>query len=644
MTRQNRRGVNAPQKSPLGANNCETDKPRNSSTDKTNGHAKPNGRSKPAPKLRLVDELWERWEQAVIFLNFFRASADDDQHVFQRLDDRPTVVTEIVNGKERKRKKPRPGRTGEEIGSFNDGGISELFEKLVKLNDEKDCGIYFTVNRTDGQGRKLKNILGRRAIWNEYDRGDALANFPLEPSLIVESSRGKFHCYWLVEGDLSSEAFAGLMQVQVDQFGSDPFAKDETRVLRVPGFYWRKGETLDGKAYPKAEPFLVRLVKGDGRRYTAQELIDAFKPEIEKPRSSDNAEPRPAADPEMVEPVRSALKHVIPKDRGHWIGTLGALFDGLGDDAHEVAAEWCDYDAVAEAIEEFDDNGLDYAWGYLKSEPRKKARTLKSIFYDARQAGWSCIEFDFADIFAETRAEQKSEQQGDKSQHDKPTFSVRPYEWTEPEQIDPRQWLGRSRHHIRKFVSVTAAPGGKGKTSLAIVEALEMVTGRRLLCEKPETQPTAEPLRVYYWNGEDPLDEVQRRIQAACKRYGIKRKEIEGRLFVGTGDDSKIMLAKESGKGLVVIEPLRDAMIAELKAKQIDVFTADPFIRSHGVSENDNVKIDAVCNVFREIARKAGVAVELLHHVRKTGGLEVTAEDMRGGQLSTRRRALCQGH
>ena len=123
---------------------------------------------------------------------------------------------------------------------------------------------------------------------------------------------------------------------------------------------------------------------------------------------------------------------------------------------------------------------------------------------------------------------------------------------------------------------------------------------------------------------------MQRRIQAACRHFGIKRAEIEGRLFVGTGDNSKIMLAKESRQGLTIDEPVRDALIAELKAKRIDVFIADPFIRSHGISENDNVRIDAVCNVFREIARKAGVAVELLHHVRKTGGLEVTAEDMRG--------------
>lgn len=356
--------------------------------------------SSSSPNLRLVDDQFDRWIEAVSFLNFFtRGDGESDAHVFQLLDDRPEIVVEVVDGEEKERKTPRPGRIKAVPGSLNDGGMSDFYVQLARLNREKDCGIYFTVNRTDLKGRKLKNILARRAIWNEHDAGD-VPDFPLPPSLTVESSPGHFHFYWLVSDDLSSEAFAGLMQVQVDQFGSDPDAKDETRVLRVPGFYWRKGEYRDGKPYPKAEPFLVRLVGGDGRRYTAQELIEAFKPEVREPSKSD-AEIKPPKASARPERVRSALKSFAPRDRDHWIGTIGAIRDEFGNSGYRIAEQWCADNA--ELIDTFDDPGLDYAWGYLERD-RMKRRNIESIFYDARQNGWN----EFGDIIVlDTDAEQE---------------------------------------------------------------------------------------------------------------------------------------------------------------------------------------------------------------------------------------------
>ena len=91
------------------------------------------------------------------------------------------------------------------------------------------------------------------------------------------------------------------------------------------------------------------------------------------------------------------------------------------------------------------------------------------------------------------------------------------------------------------------------------------------------------------------------------------------------------MLAKDERSGLTINHPVREAIIAQARALALDVFTVDPFIRSHGISENDNAKIDAVCHEFKRIAREAKLAVGLVHHVRKTGGAEITAEDARGG-------------
>ena len=49
------------------------------------------------------------------------------------------------------------------------------------------------------------------------------------------------------------------------------------------------------------------------------------------------------------------------------------------------------------------------------------------------------------------------------------------------------------------------------RTDLAAVEALALATGRELLHDKPYGRS-----RVWLWHGEDPADELQRRIMAAC--------------------------------------------------------------------------------------------------------------------------------
>lgn len=54
------------------------------------------------------------------------------------------------------------------------------------------------------------------------------------------------------------------------------------------------------------------------------------------------------------------------------------------------------------------------------------------------------------------------------------------FSWRDPSTIPPRPWL-YGQHLIRKQVSVTVAPGGVGKSSLTICEALAMVSGRELL-------------------------------------------------------------------------------------------------------------------------------------------------------------------
>lgn len=206
-----------------------------------------------------------------------------------------------------------------------------------------------------------------------------------------------------------------------------------------------------------------------------------------------------------------------------------------------------------------------------------------------------------------------------------PMIRATPFTPRDPILIPPRRWI-YGRHYIRQFLTETVAPGAYGKSALAITEALAIVTGRALLGITPD-----ERTRVWYWNGEDPVEELERRLAAAYQQYVIDPAEVEGRLFIDSGRDQQITLAEMTKLGAKIARPVVDQVIATIRANQIGLLIVDPFVASHRITENDNGAIELVASTWAEIANETGCAVELIHHSRKTGGAEITVEDGRGG-------------
>jgi hypothetical protein len=211
------------------------------------------------------------------------------------------------------------------------------------------------------------------------------------------------------------------------------------------------------------------------------------------------------------------------------------------------------------------------------------------------------------------------------------TVKATPYVWTDPNQIPKRRWL-YDRQLIRGFVTVTVAPGGVGKSSLSIVEALAMATGRPLLGKHSDGM-----LRVWLWNLEDPIDELQRRIQAACEHYDISAEDIGDRLFVDSGRMQGLCIAESNAKGkTVIIRPVVEALVQEMLSRKIDVLILDPFVSTHAAPENDNGAMDLVTKLWGRVAEACSASVHLIHHTRKLGSdAEVTAESSRGGKALT---------
>lgn len=207
---------------------------------------------------------------------------------------------------------------------------------------------------------------------------------------------------------------------------------------------------------------------------------------------------------------------------------------------------------------------------------------------------------------------------------DVPPIRATPFVPMDPKLIPARAWL-HGRHLIRRNVSVTVAPGGVGKSSLTMVQALELASGRSLLGHW-----NAGPLRVWLINLEDERCELERRLAAAMKHHRVSSDEIGDRLFVDTGREQELILAEQIRDHVQLNMALIEGLAAEIRERGIDVLIIDPFVSSHRVNEMDNGKIDLVAKEWIRLAEQTGCAIELVHHTRKLNGVEASSDSSRG--------------
>lgn len=148
------------------------------------------------------------------------------------------------------------GARDRNISQVFHGPFAQYAEQLAYLN-ALGAGIFFMVNKGDGvvhDGKRTcrtnANIVEVRALFVDADGAPLepiLENSP-PPHIVVESSPGKWHVYWLTN-DTEREEFKVRQQALAEKFGTDPAVCDLARVMRIPGFYHQKGE-----------PFMTRLV------------------------------------------------------------------------------------------------------------------------------------------------------------------------------------------------------------------------------------------------------------------------------------------------------------------------------------------------------------------------------------------------
>lgn len=195
------------------------------------------------------------------------------------------------------------------------------------------------------------------------------------------------------------------------------------------------------------------------------------------------------------------------------------------------------------------------------------------------------------------------------------------YDSIDPAMIPRRAWL-YAGHYTRHTVSATFAPGGFGKTTLQLFEAIKMVQ---------------EGVRVWYLSGEDPKVELDRRIAAHCELHHVVLTECSGQLFVDDVLSWPLSIAASPRPGAAVVfdEKALHAVAQAITLDRIDVVILDPLISFHAINENDNSGMGAMIKRLAGIATEVNCSIELGHHVRKgTAGAfrtEINVDDARGG-------------
>ena len=208
-----------------------------------------------------------------------------------------------------------------------------------------------------------------------------------------------------------------------------------------------------------------------------------------------------------------------------------------------------------------------------------------------------------------------------------------PTPWTPPDPatVARRPWI-YGRLFMRGTLTVTVAPGGIGKSILALTEAIAMAAQRSLL---GETLPQGG-LRVWYVNCEDPdgaaNPELTRRAAAICKHYGLNAQDLAGRLFLDSAVLTPVKLAGVGAdqKSYAVDEDEFIRLEQEIRLRAIDVVIFDPFVSIHDLNENDNPMIDRLAKRLVKLASTTNCAVHLVHHTRKSNGAENDADSSRG--------------
>lgn len=203
-----------------------------------------------------------------------------------------------------------------------------------------------------------------------------------------------------------------------------------------------------------------------------------------------------------------------------------------------------------------------------------------------------------------------------------PMRLICPSQWR-GQPVPPMRWLATNRIPARD-VTILSGDGGGGKTMVALQLAVAVEEG---LGDWLGTTIEAGP--VIFFSGEEPQDEMRRRLQRVARQRALDPDEFDSFNFhFAEPDNCLLAVATRAG----TMEPT--ALLSALAEKALEIRPAlivvDSVAATFGGNQNDRVHARMFVSMMRSIAQEADCAVLLLDHPSLSG---ITSGTGRGGSM-----------
>ncbi|MCO5089875.1 AAA family ATPase [Bosea sp. (in: a-proteobacteria)] len=210
-----------------------------------------------------------------------------------------------------------------------------------------------------------------------------------------------------------------------------------------------------------------------------------------------------------------------------------------------------------------------------------------------------------------------------------------------PAGILVREWL---LDPLLPFGDATQCIGepGIGKSSLMLLFALVVATGREdILRGKNATGQPISPVRLHrpgpvlIYNAEDRLAEMERRLAAAQRHFGVTDADMKHDIILWSGVDNEhlTLMCRPDGRSDLKRAPGFARLEAVIRKHGVVMVALDPQRSLTGGVENSTEDAEALFQALARLASETKTSIVVVHHPNKT--TRENAGDMMAGSGSS---------
>jgi hypothetical protein len=181
---------------------------------------------------------------------------------------------------------------------------------------------------------------------------------------------------------------------------------------------------------------------------------------------------------------------------------------------------------------------------------------------------------------------------------------------------------------LRRAVTVAVAAGGTAKTQLTLQMGVAFALGEQFAAWTPMRRA-----KVAFVSGEEPIDELRRRIAAVLidrgEDFDIGMAKLDG--YLHTFNTKDIALVAKDGEGKIARTQFHEELKQFVMANAIDILIIDPTIRAHHGLDENSAEMQELFNAVDTIATDANCSAMLVHHVRKSSSGSVDDQNAARG-------------